>query len=83
MVGKITRARFNSPSNVVVRNVHVLVLDEKLTSVRIPSWCNAFDGNVVILVGNLTHVRFNSPCNVLIRNSLVLGVKNRTLQRKY
>ena len=37
-VNKITRVRFHSPSNVVVRNSFVLVLKGNLTCVRIPSW---------------------------------------------
>ena len=46
-VEKLTCVRFHSPSN-VVRNSLVLVLEGKLTCVRILSWFNVFDGNVVV-----------------------------------
>ena len=50
----------------------MLVLEGKLTCVRIPSWCNVLDGDVVVPLRKKTCASFHSPCNVVVRNSLVL-----------
>ena len=46
----ITRISFHSPHDGVVINALVLVLEGNLIYVIIPSWCNVFDGNVVVPV---------------------------------
>ena len=70
-IGKLAHVRFHSPSDLVVRNSIMLVLEGKLTCVRIHSWRNVFDGNVVVPVGRKTHVSFHSPCNVVVINAHV------------
>ena len=52
-----------------------MLLEEKLTLVRFPPWCNVFDDNVAVLdeklpYESLTYIKINrhylcSPCNVL------------------
>ena len=82
LVENLTLVIFHPLSNVVVRNSFVLVLEGMLTCVRIPSWCNVYDGNVVVSVRNITHISFYSPCNVVVRNVIdFLLVQNLTCIR--
>ena len=70
--GKLTRVSFPSPCNVVA-----LVLEGKVTCVRLPSWWNVFDGNVVVPVGKITRVRFHSHAMLFIETPFWLFQKER------
>ena len=37
-----------------------MLLEEKLTPARFPSWCNVFDNNVVVLDGKLPYERYHT-----------------------
>ena len=56
----LTRVIFPSLYNIVVRYYLVIVLEGNLKCVGFTSWCNVFDGNVVVPKGKLTCVRFHS-----------------------
>jgi hypothetical protein len=46
------------------------VLKGMITCIRFPSWCNVFDGNVLVLKGN-------PLCDVVVSNALVLVLKGK------
>ena len=70
--GELTCVSFLSLSNVVVTNALMLVLERNITCVIFSTWCNEFDGNVVVPVGNITHVSLHSYVMLLLEITLWL-----------